>query len=71
MQPSLAPIEQLHRLISVAALPTAIYNVLSFEQLSWGLLAAAAIVVTLPVLLLTIFIQKEIVAGLTAGGLKA
>ncbi len=34
-------------------------------------LAAAAIVVTLPVLLLTIFIQKEIVAGLTAGGVKA
>jgi multiple sugar transport system permease protein len=52
-------------------LPAAVYNVLTFEQLSWGPLAAAAIVVTLPVLLLTIFIQKEIVAGLTAGGVKA
>ena len=52
-------------------LPAAIYNVLTFEQLSWGPLAAAAIVVTLPVLLLTIFVQKEIVAGLTAGGVKA
>jgi multiple sugar transport system permease protein len=51
-------------------LPAAVYNVLTFEQLAWGPLAAAAIVVTLPVLLLTIFIQKEIVAGLTAGGLK-
>ncbi|HEY1327271.1 MAG TPA: carbohydrate ABC transporter permease, partial [Casimicrobiaceae bacterium] len=47
------------------------YNVLTFEQLSWGPLAAAAIVVTLPVLLLTIVIQKEIVVGLTAGGIKA
>ena len=51
-------------------LPAAVYNVLTFEQLAWGPLAAAAIVVTLPVLLLTIFIQKEIVAGLTHGGVK-
>jgi multiple sugar transport system permease protein len=52
-------------------LPAAVYNVLTFEQLAWGPLAAAAIVVTLPVLILTIFIQKEIVVGLTAGGIKA
>jgi multiple sugar transport system permease protein len=51
-------------------LPAAVYNVLTFEQLAWGPLAAAAIVVTLPVLVLTIFIQKEIVAGLTHGGVK-
>ena len=51
-------------------LPAAVYNVLTFEQLAWGPLAAAAIVVTLPVLLLTVLIQKEIVAGLTAGGVK-
>jgi len=51
-------------------LPAAVYNVLTFEQLAWGPLAAAAIVVTLPVLLLTIVIQKEIVAGLTHGGVK-
>lgn len=51
-------------------LPAAVYNVLTFEQLAWGPLAAAAIVVTLPVLLLTVFIQKEIVAGLTQGGVK-
>jgi multiple sugar transport system permease protein len=51
-------------------LPAAVYNVLTFEQLAWGPLAAAAIVVTLPVLALTIVIQKEIVAGLTHGGVK-
>jgi multiple sugar transport system permease protein len=51
-------------------LPVAVYNVLTFEQLAWGPLAAAAIIVTLPVLLLTIVIQKEIVAGLTHGGVK-
>ena len=52
-------------------LPVAVYNVLTFEQISWGPLAAAALVVTAPVLLLTLFMQKEIVSGLTAGGVKA
>ena len=51
-------------------LPVAVYNVLTFEQISWGPLAAAALLVTAPVLLLTLFIQKEIVGGLTAGGVK-
>jgi multiple sugar transport system permease protein len=51
-------------------LPVAVYNVLTFEQVSWGPLAAAALVVTAPVLLLTLLMQKEIVAGLTAGGVK-
>jgi multiple sugar transport system permease protein len=51
-------------------LPAAVYNVISFEQVSWGPLAAAALLVTAPVLLLTLLMQKEIVAGLTAGGVK-
>jgi multiple sugar transport system permease protein len=51
-------------------LPVAVYNSLTFEQISWGPLSAAALVVTLPVLLLTIFAQKQIVAGLTSGAVK-
>jgi multiple sugar transport system permease protein len=51
-------------------LPVAVYNMLSFEQVSWGPLAAAAIIVTLPVLVLTLFAQRQIVAGLTAGAVK-
>lgn len=51
-------------------LPVAVYNVLTFEQVSWGPLAAAALIVTFPVLVLTVFIQREIVAGLAAGGVK-
>jgi multiple sugar transport system permease protein len=51
-------------------LPVAVYTVLTFQQVSWGPLAAAALVVTAPVLLLTLVMQKEIVAGLTAGGVK-
>jgi multiple sugar transport system permease protein len=51
-------------------LPVAVYNVLSFDQLSWGPLAAAGLLVTLPVLILTVFVQRDIVAGMTAGGVK-
>ena len=51
-------------------LPVEVYNMISFEQLSWGPLAAAALIVTLPVLLLTLFAQRQIVAGLTAGAVK-
>jgi multiple sugar transport system permease protein len=51
-------------------LPVAVYNSMSYEHIAWGPLAASALIVTLPVLILTIFAQKEIVAGLTAGGVK-
>jgi multiple sugar transport system permease protein len=51
-------------------LPVAVYNMISFDQLSWGRLAAAALIVTLPVLLLTVFAQRQIIAGLTAGAVK-
>jgi multiple sugar transport system permease protein len=51
-------------------LPVAVYNMISFDQLSWGPLAAAALIVTAPVLLLTITAQRQIVAGLTAGAVK-
>ena len=55
---------------STRTLPVAVYNMLTFEQVSWGPLAAAALVVTLPVLLLTVFAQRQIIAGLTAGAVK-
>jgi multiple sugar transport system permease protein len=51
-------------------LPVAVNNMLTFEQISWGPLSAAALLVTAPVLLLTLVAQKQIVAGLTAGGVK-
>jgi multiple sugar transport system permease protein len=51
-------------------LPVAVYNMISFDQLSWGPLAAAALIVTAPVLLLTMLAQRQIVAGLTAGAVK-
>jgi multiple sugar transport system permease protein len=51
-------------------LPVAVNNMLTFEQIAWGPLSAAALLVTAPVLILTLLAQKQIVAGLTAGGVK-
>jgi multiple sugar transport system permease protein len=51
-------------------LPIAVYSFLSYEEINWGGLTAAATVITLPVLLLALFVQKHIVRGLTAGAVK-
>ena len=51
-------------------LPIAVYNFLSYEEINWGGLTAAATVITLPVLILSLFIQKHIVRGLTLGAIK-
>lgn len=51
-------------------LPVAVFNSMTYEQLSWGPLAAAALIVTLPTLLLTVFVQRDIVTGLAAGAVK-
>ena len=51
-------------------MPVAVYNMLTFESFQWGQLAAAALVVMAPVIILTVVIQREIVGGLAAGGVK-
>jgi multiple sugar transport system permease protein len=51
-------------------LPVAIFNFISYSSVDWGGLMAAAVVITLPVLIITLFVQRYIVAGLTAGATK-
>jgi len=51
-------------------LPVAVFSMMSFEQTNWGPLAAAALLITAPVLVLTLTVQRDIVAGLAAGGMK-
>lgn len=50
--------------------PVAIYNFISYAQIDWGGLMAAAVLITLPVLILALITQRYIVAGLTAGAVK-
>jgi multiple sugar transport system permease protein len=51
-------------------LPVAIFNFMSYSSIDWGGLMAAAVLITLPVLIVTIFMQRYIVSGLTAGAMK-
>jgi multiple sugar transport system permease protein len=51
-------------------LPVAIFDFVSYASIDWGGLMAASTVVTLPILLIALFVQKYIVSGLTAGATK-
>jgi multiple sugar transport system permease protein len=50
--------------------PVAIYNFISYAQIDWGGLMAAAVLITLPVLVLAIVTQRYVVRGLTSGAVK-
>lgn len=51
-------------------LPVILISYMSFEATEWGKLGAAATLVTLPVIVLTLFVQRHIVKGLTVGAVK-
>lgn len=51
-------------------LPIAIYGFVSYASVDWGGLMAAAVFITLPIILLSLFMQKYIISGLTAGAVK-
>lgn len=50
--------------------PVAIALFPGLHEIPWGEIAAASLVVTLPVLALVLRFQRRIVAGLTAGAVK-
>ena len=54
----------------VKTLPVAVFNFLTYATINWGGLMAAAVVITLPVLVIGLLAQRYIIAGLTAGALK-
>ncbi|MCZ2098644.1 MAG: carbohydrate ABC transporter permease [Chloroflexota bacterium] len=51
-------------------LPVAIFNFITYASVDWGGLMAAAVLITLPVLIITAFMQRYVVSGLTAGAIK-
>ncbi len=55
---------------STKTLPVAVFNFLGYQSISWGPLSAAASIITLPVLILALMVQKYIVQGLAAGGIS-
>lgn len=51
-------------------LPVAIFNFVGYASIDWGGLMAASVVITTPVMVMALFAQKYIVAGLSAGATK-
>lgn len=51
-------------------LPIAVYNFLSYVEVDWGAVMAAAVVIMAPAIILTMFFQKYVVKGLTMGAVK-
>lgn len=51
-------------------LPVAVFSFISYTQVDWGGLNAAATIITLPVLIMILFVQKQMVRGLTLGSVK-
>jgi multiple sugar transport system permease protein len=51
-------------------LPTAIFNFISYTEINWSGLMAAAVIITGPILIISLFLQKHIIKGLTAGAVK-
>jgi len=55
---------------STKTLPVAIFDFVGYASIDWGGLMAAAVVVTIPIMVIALFTQKYIVSGLTAGATK-
>lgn len=51
-------------------LPVAVFNFMNEAYLDWGGMMAYATIITIPVLILALFVQKHIVTGLTMGSVK-
>ncbi|MEM7257802.1 MAG: carbohydrate ABC transporter permease [Pseudomonadota bacterium] len=51
-------------------LPAGLYEFIGYQSVTWNEMMAAALVGVLPVLVIFLFLQKYLVAGLTAGAIK-
>jgi multiple sugar transport system permease protein len=50
--------------------PVAVFNFISYGSINFGGIAAAAVLITLPVVALSLIVQRHILRGLTGGGVK-
>ncbi len=51
-------------------LPIAVYNFMSYAEVDWGGVMAAAVAIMTPAIILTMVFQKYVVKGLTMGAVK-
>lgn len=55
---------------NTTTLPLAIFNFISYALIDWGALMAAAVIITIPILIISLITQRFIIQGLTAGAVK-
>jgi multiple sugar transport system permease protein len=55
---------------NTVTLPIAVYSFVSFEDVNWGGLTAAATIITLPIIALSLIVQRYLAGGLTMGAVK-
>lgn len=53
-----------------STLPLAAFKLLNFASFSWGQLAATAVLITLPIVIISLVVQRYLVSGLTVGSMK-
>lgn len=51
-------------------IPTAVFSFISYTDVNWSGLMAAAVAITAPILIISLCLQKYVVSGLTAGAVK-
>lgn len=51
-------------------LPIAIYNFVSYAEVNWGSVMAAAVVIIAPAIIMTMLFQRYMIKGMTAGATK-
>lgn len=51
-------------------LPMAVYNFIGYAKISWGPLMAAATMITGPIVVISLVMQRYVVSGMTAGAVK-
>lgn len=51
-------------------LPVAVFSFISYTEVNWGGMMAASVVITLPIIVVCMLLQKYIISGLTAGSVK-
>lgn len=57
--------------VNTTTLPMAVFNFMGFELMNFGGIAAVATMLSLPIMVLTVFVQRWLVAGLTMGAVKS
>jgi multiple sugar transport system permease protein len=51
-------------------MPIAIYQFIGYAEIHWDYMMAASVIITFPIIIISLFLQRYVVTGLTAGAVK-